>query len=914
MQNVAVCDIIIRTKLHRPRVSQEHLYREDLLRRLNEFKYRQLTLVSAPAGYGKSSLVSQWLNQGNKPSSWLSLDENDNDISAFLSYVIAAIQENYPEACRETLSMVKVAHLSPVPLLTASLINEIEQIKDDFILVLDDYHHIRDRNIHQLMSELLNRPPASLNLVLICRHDPSLPIAKLRAKEQITEIRTRDLRFSLKDTKELLQRKLGVTIDHEVATKLANKTEGWVTGLCLVALKLRHTKKLDNKLEDLPLDNNHIMEYVVSEILAQQEPTMQEYILKSSILNRFCAPLCEAIFSEVKSLNVEGVNGNNFLDILRRDSIFIVALDDEGEWFRYQHLFQTVLKRQLKKIFKAEDISNLNNLASEWFSKNGFVEEAISYALEVNDQNVSISLVKKYRHHIVNREQWFPLDRWLQKLPSEYIKTDAELLLTKAWVYQRQGRYFKLFEILDVIETLLSSRDEDSRNSRILRSEVKVLRSFQFYATGQAELSETLAREALIGLPQQLNSERGFALLVLSMSLQMQGQLKQAYQIVHEAMQSEDTTHPVHKTMLLAGLCFTSWIAADAKVLEPAVSQFLKHGQDNNLPETIYIGHYFCGIMHYQKNELALAEKFLSPIARPNIVVEKAIPSIINYAQSSFALASTYHAMGRSDEAEEIVDCVIRYMLDTGNVDLLKVCQAFQADLALRSGRIAEAELWADNYTRGGLTSAYRFYTADITLPRILLAKRESEYLAKAENLLTQLYDFYAGHHNSRMLIEVLSMQALFYASQKDERKALLLLTEGLLLAETGIVIRSFLDQGVEMEHLLKKLIKQDPSLQFARQVLKSFKGQKNNMQSVLLEVADNRRSCNSSGFLATPLSRREIEVLRALAKGVSNNELANILHISPETVKRHLSTIYSKLQVRNRHQAVLIGNDLGIL
>ncbi|GAB6191063.1 LuxR C-terminal-related transcriptional regulator [Desulfocastanea catecholica] len=908
-------EFIIRTKLHRPMVSKDHLHRDDLLKRFRN-RHRLLTLVSAPAGYGKSTFVSCWLDTCNTPSTWLSLDANDNDTRLFLAYFISAIQKLFPLACGESLSMLKGAHMPPRSLLAGSLINEIEQIQKEFILVLDDYHLIRNKNIHQLVADLLYHPPDGMYLVVIGRRDPPLPLTTLRARGQMVEIRTRDLRFSLSETKDLLERISGVPVDDAIAVILEDKTEGWVTGLCLAALSLQHNKELLYKLTDLPVENRYIMDYVMAEILSHQTPATQEYLLKCSILNRFCASLCEAICCPDKDPAAGDLDqhGNDCAERMNEETMFIISLDDEGVWFRYHHLFQNLLKRQLKKLHNAEEIAKLHKIASAWFAKNDFVDEAIFHALESEDKKASVRLIKQHRHDIINREQWFHLNRWLQKFPLNFLQSDPELMLAKAWLYQRQARYSKLFEILDEIERLPSLLDTASADSRLVRGEIQALRSFQYFSIGQMGLAEITGRAALDFLPPRQSSIRGFSLMVVALAMQMQGNLGQAYHVVHEAMQKEEASVPVYKSMLLAVLCFMSWISADCKKLKLAAAQLLKHGLENSLPETAFISRFFSGILCYQQNHLDLAERFLSPAGTFPVIGELALPSIVIYCQGSFALSSTYLAMGRVEEADQIIESVIGYMLESGNADLLELCQAFQADLALRMGKIAEADLWRRNHPLKPLTPAYRFYTADLTLPRMLLAKRTANNLNEAERILCQLHTYHAATHNTRMVIEILVMQALLQALRGEQVKAFATLLEVLALAEPGRIIRPFLDMGSEMADLLGCLLKHNPTLNFAGQIYEAFGSKNNTIDIKQDDDGSTLRPSPSADFYIPPLTNREIEVLKILASGMSNTEIGDALYISPETVKRHLSTIYQKLEVKNRHQAVMIGKSMGIL
>ena len=908
--------LILRTKLHRPPVSRDHLHRGHLLDRLNQHQHRSLALVSAPAGYGKSTLVSCWLEACDVPSAWVSLDEDDNDLGLFLSYFVSAIQRIFPDTCGATLSMLKVAHLPPVSVLARSLINELDQIEKAFILVLDDYHLIRDKNVHGLITKLLHHPSAFMHLVLIGRRDPPLPLTALRAKGQMVEIRTQDLRFSLDETGTFFEQMTGAPIDNAAAAILEKKTEGWVTGLRLAALSLNHRHRKDIKgiLTGLPVENHYVMDYVVTEILSHHPPAVQAYMLKTSVLNRFCAPLCDAICGSETDSGGSGLNGREFVELLENANLFVIPLDDEREWFRYHHLFQTLLKRQLKQRLNAEEIVKLHQGASAWFAENGYIEEALSHAHEIGDKEAAARLVKHHRFDLMNREQWYQLNRWMQEFSPDFIQQHPDLQLAKAWTYQRQARYSELFAILDGLEPTESISNKKSNYDSILCGEVQALKSFQYYATARGKLSATAAREALSRLPARYHSLRGFALVFLSGALQMQGDPGQARHVLLKALQQKAASIAVYKTSLLIALCYTCWIAADLNNLKQTAVQLLKHGQKYDLPETIAVGRFLTGILHYQRNDLDLAERFLTPVVEAPSGGELFVPTVVTYCQSSFAISLTYQAMGRTEKASRIIESVIGYMLETGNTDLLELCQMFQADLALRQGHVAEADLWARNTPPIPLAPAYRFYTPHLTLPKLLLARRTAKSLSEAGALLSRMVDYYASIHSTRVLIDVLVLQTLVHVARADEAQALDKLSEALSLAEPGGFIRPFLDQGLEMADLLGRLVKKNPMLRYAGKILEAFGGGKTEFFG---RRADDRNKPGASlpdKPLIEPLTNREIEVLRMLAKGVTNNDIAESLFISPETVKRHLSTIYRKLDVKNRQQAVISARSIGIL
>ena len=366
---------------HRPPAPRDYLHRPRLLEYLDQHRKQPLTLVSAPAGYGKSTLVSCWLDSCDSPSAWLSLDENDNDLRQFLSYFIAAVETIFPNAVSATNTLVDAPTLPPISTLVGSLANELDTIETDFILVLDDNHYLVEKSIHHFLNDLLRHPPRPMHLVLIGRRDPMLNIATLRARSQLAEIRIQDLRFTAGETATYLQQISKKQIDEDLAAAWSEKAEGWVTGLRLAALSFQHRADFKTKLPELQGSTQYVTEYLFNEILSHQPPGIQDCLLKSSILDRFCAPLCDAIFSA----DVEPGNAQNgarqFIALLKNENLFLISLDAEDQWFRYHHLFKDLLNRQLRRHYPPNDIKMLHSQASEWFESKGLFTESIKHAL-----------------------------------------------------------------------------------------------------------------------------------------------------------------------------------------------------------------------------------------------------------------------------------------------------------------------------------------------------------------------------------------------------------------------------------------------------------------------------------------------------------------------------------------------------
>jgi len=491
---------ILRTKLQPPRVAPDILPRARLLDMLNEGRRRTLTLISAPAGYGKSTLACRWVAACDWPSGWVSLDESDGDVRMFLSYVLAAIQSLFPETELSTEVFLESNQNPSASVLARYLLNDLDQISEPFILVLDDYHLIAGRSsVHGLLTEVLAHPPRTMHLVLLTRRDPPFSIARLRGSGQLTEIRASDLRFTPAETMAFLKEKLNIPVDDATARLLDQKMEGWVTGLRLAGLYLRDRDDLKNRVQELGGGLSNIAEYLIEEVLSKQNPEVSAFLVETSILDRFCAPLCQALHSKrVEERRVEkDFDAQRFIKRLVDANLFVIPLDDQGYWFRYHHLFQKTLQNLLRKQASPETIAGLHRNASDWFAENGLIDEAIQHALDAGDTKTAVRLVVDHRYDLMNTAQIFRLQRLLAQLPDDAVSKTPLLLSTKAFIGIEQGQDSDVYTCTQQAELMLGRLPTESAKYGILKSEVYVLKGFIDMAVGNPESGLAHAEEAL---------------------------------------------------------------------------------------------------------------------------------------------------------------------------------------------------------------------------------------------------------------------------------------------------------------------------------------------------------------------------------------------------------------------------------
>jgi LuxR family maltose regulon positive regulatory protein len=872
----AVLHSITQTKLHRPQVSSKSVFRARLVEQLNTAA--NLTLVIAPAGYGKTTLLSAWLETGSVPSAWLSLDEHDNDLVTFVSYLVAAVRTLFPAACHDTLQLLNGVTLPTAAVINRCLSNELSAIEQDFVLVLDDYHLIHEGAIHEVMAALTRHPPPALHLVFAARNDLALPLASLRARGRVIELREADLRFSLEETATLLRKEMRLQVDDQTIADLKTYTEGWVAGLRLMALYFQQTGNLAGLAPDSQGYDRYVMSYLVAEVLAHVPIHIEAFLINTSILDRFCGPLCEAMTGTVAG---EG-NSQACLEWLESNNLFLVSVDEDRRWFRYHHLFRRLLIDQLERQRGRAAASALHAKASVWFEQNGYAEEALQHALAANDTAAALQIVARHRRELTNDEQWHRLDRWVHLFPRAVIDGEPELLLSEAWFLINRQQLGDIPRALDRVEALLAQQPSDTAATDRLQGEVQTRRATQYYYAGDLTRSMMAAQRALEKVPAEWWMLRAQARLFLSNGYLAAGDLRQAYAVLYDT--GEPTHNHAFQMRMLVAACIIHWLASDLPSVAQAATQILNGSeQSGSQVETTTWASFYLGVCHYARNDLAQAEHHLAAVVKQPYQAH-----VQCYLNSAAALALAYQAQDRANQAREIAERMVSFALEIQGTAGLSLAKAFQAELALRQGRLAEAIYWAEQNDAPILIPRPFFYRPPLTLARILLAQNTPHSRRKAAQVLSEQYSYYTAIHYTSVVIEVLALQSLLYQAQDHAQLALDTLQRALALAEPAGVIRVFVDCGKPLAQLLTALVCERAGSAYATRILAAF-------PPAVSPSADRGRTS------AALLTSREREVLELLAIHYTDKEIAAALVISAETVHSHVQHIADKLGVRGR-------------
>ena len=903
---------LLLTKIHRPTVDDEHIHRPSLVARLNRHRHRPLTLISAPAGYGKSILASCWLASADVPGAWVSLDENDNDPRFFLAYVVAAVHAIFPGSLPKTQTLLNAPTLSPVSALAPSLINELDAIDAAFILVLDDYQVIKEKVVHDLLEQLLKYPPASMHLVLVSRYEPPLSIALFRAHRQMTEIRARDLRFSRRETAAYLQQALGVAVTEETAKNLEEKTEGWITGIHLAVLSLRQLGKIDQCLADLAGDNQQdtisqcltllpgnsrfIMDYFIDEIVTRQPAHVKNMLLRTAILKQFDAGLCEAMQKNSGSGKFPAMSGGEFINWLSRSNLFIITLDNEGRWFRYHHLFQQLLIRLLKSEFSEATIAALHKKASAWLERHERVIDAIDHALASGDVTAASQVLERHRHTVLNKDNWPLLENWIARFPEDCLRNQPALLITKGWLSNFRGAIWGIPPILERLDFLRQNEALDPS----LEGEIEFFKAVVLFWNGRIEESLDRVQRALCSIDKHRTGAQNEMDIYFATASQMLGRGQSVIPKYQQEIYQQAKDGP-RKARLIGCLVFVYLLSGDLAEALPWVRTLRDMGTHTQNQYITAWGEYLLGYIHYQRNDLKTAVRHFSKAIEWRFFMDLNSP-IDNYA----GLALAYQAMQHPREANETIGHMMEFTQQSTSIDLTNLALAVKAEVMLSRGDPASA---AQQF--GGLhgsidNSPMLFWMVEprITRFRTLLAQASTEIQHKIDEHLDGLLQLAQATHNIPQTIAMLNLQAMACKKLNDTRLAVTLLKQSLKLAQPGGWVRPFVVPGPEMRSLFDCLNRNEFNGSYVDAIITALDDEKTGLSGTVSTPQTPSSPVSAASNLATTLTQREIDIIDLLKGRLSNQEIADTLFISPETVKRHLYNIYKKLSVKNRREA----------
>ena len=765
---------ILQAKLFRPRISEQVVLRPHLLKTLDSGLQKNLILVSAPPGYGKTTLVSSWLENLPLPAAWLSLDENDDEHSTFLSYLVAALQNQVPEACAETQKLLNTPETAPIKHIRTKLINELHVIKKEIVLVMDDLHLIHSSEIHQTLKDLISYKPDHLHIVLISRDSPPLPLNTWRAKGFLQEIHSQDLQFSRLESGIFLKNILGETLSDESVNILDEKTEGWVSGLQLAAYSLRYTHDISGFIKEFSKSSvRGIREYLFDQCFQRQPRPLQEFLLKTSILKRFSAPLCHALgISDEKISDIEDT-----ILVLSRRNLFIIALDDHDEWYRYHNLFAQTLQNRLLTLLPAEEIKTLHLNAANWLAAAGNINEAMDHTLAAGEEDLAAEIIEENIVEALNNEKIVVIDHWLSKLSKKTVIKHPRLLVMKSWVRSYQNPFEEKPEFLTLSFELLETEGEkiDRETRRFLEGYANALLPFYIMHKGSFQQG-IIAGQKGLELDEKHQYARGRASVGWALCNQALGGKQAAEEFLSKELSHQYENNTFSLAVLYA-LASVYLMDADFKNLAHTSQRLIEEAARYDFHQLRGWGHCFKGCACLYRNELEDAVKHFSAVADL-----KYIASHSTVRESLTGLALSYQVLGQYEKADKVFKELIEFE-DNYTPDKLA---SLQVRLDLIKNKVPDSTSLLV-YPELKLIPPGIFIWLEIpqlTLSRILMRNSSPKSLEDASRIIEGLYQHARSTYCTLHSIEILIVFAELLYKQKKILECHAHLEEALSLAQ----------------------------------------------------------------------------------------------------------------------------------
>jgi len=892
------------TKLHIPPAGNNIVHRSELFEKLNIGLSRKLILISAPAGFGKTTVVSDWIDQNKIPTAWFSLDNGDNDPAVFLSYIISGIQSIHTAFGQGALALLNSPNAPSGESIASLLINEILNINQNFLLVLDDFHLINSSEVLKLITYLIEHIPGNIHIVILARSDPALSVSRLRSQHQMVELRSSDLSFSANNISILFNKKLKLGLSIDDVYSLETKTEGWIAGLQLTALSMQGRENISGFIQDLKGDNRYIMDYLMEEVLKIQTDDIKEFLLQTSVLEQMSAPLCNAVLNRSDSQSV--------LETLEKNNMFVIPLDTERTWYRYHHLFADLLKQRLH-LREKKAITELHNKASEWFNSNSMPLLAIEHSIATRNFEKSILFLGKTAESMWKNGQHTAILNYGDLLPDELIKKNADFCLYYAWILIIAGQIQKAEPFLvsaekitmQIINNNNSSKEDVNYNKKLL-GKISVAFAYLYSLMANSQKIYDYSKTAMENLSEDDPLWYSWGWYSIGNAEMVSGHLNESIAAFEKALAYGKKSGNIYLiSTIVHNLASLEVRMALYSSAYKKCSDLIIFMKESGYSQVSRSDPTYAGLYSLMAGIECLRADFEEALANIKIAYSLSINNPNNSHKVVMLLVYWLITIGRRDDAgmikliNEIEDIIQQNTIAPAAI---AIYIGMKGKMLIEQHELEKARHLFMEYGLG-LDKKISYLTDRAYFSFVLLLITELKF-KEAEKILSELQTMAQAASRIDTLVEAKIIYAILYKQSGNKEKAIVNLIEALEAAACENILMYFIHYHSGISDLLKEVYNIQATT-------------KTNIPKELtdkLKLTIEKRDKVIKMSFEAGLSARELDILKLIAEDLTNQGIADKLFISLQTVKTHVKMILLKLEVDSRIRAVTKAKELGII
>lgn len=884
-----------------------------MLQHLDRVLQKPIALISAPAGFGKTTLLTQWLESCPLPNAYLQMDRGDHEINSFMSGVIAALHQIFPNALQKTSDLLHAQVSVPLDIWISTIDGDLELLRGTpFVLALDDYQLVANPEIDLLLTGVLQLSPEALHLVISSRRSPSLSFSKLKGQDKVFEITTADLRFTNTEVLAYFEHSTQLSFDDGSINQLNEKTEGWAVGLTLAAISLRDEAQPEEMIANLDRFDRQISDYLLDQVFNLQPEEIQLFMLKAATINHFCAGLLFEVFGGEKSeAEIQAM-----LEKIEETQLFLISLDRKRTYYRFHHLFRRMLLARQSMYLSPDLVSLYHQRAAEWLVRQGQTTEALDHLTTIQDWTGAAQIVEGQFCDLLNTDDSQGIMRLLGYLPEDFIATRPGLLLMQAWVAHFSLRLMVIHSLIGKIQIMLdaASNNKDALpegaslpgfeiiSYRTVQLNIWILECVILCLTNRGSQVVERILQVSEALPNNWLFVRGNAMVYLGLSMAMDGKYQLAVEILTKEYESLQRTRTAYGKRILFSLATIHMLQGELELCRQTAEVLVRNAKELNFLLMLGWGYYMLGRVYQEWNQLELATRYYK------LVIDIGFNTNLFCSLESIAgYVYVLESLGQHELAQQAFDSLQNLYVEHFSATA-QPFMALSAWLKLQAGNLQEARRWANSFGTPIAQQAIVWYH----IPHFYKAKIQMELNSlEAEKdidlFLDEVQELSVRTHNIFTQIRTLALRSIWLEKQGERLAALQALEQAIRLGQPGGFIHSFIEHGASMQGLLQAIapgLKNEANLnEYVKTLLDAF------------SVPDTQHALPANlSPIKTLLTERELEVLELLAERLTIHEISTKLFISPSTVQQHTHHIYRKLNVNNKRQAVASARLLGIL